>query len=150
MPLFSPSSCEAVQRVPHTLSLFFRDIQVNKSLFFLLLLFFFFLILVDRKKKKKWNLKRKRRLVGKKKKEGTCFLAGLTRRLLVHVHLLAGLHGLRQEALRVLQALQRAAARLLRLLLFGDLGGLVLDLARTGEGAVDLTHDDGSPEDVLK
>jgi hypothetical protein len=66
----------------------------------------------------------------------------LTRGLLVHVHLLSGLHSLRQEALRVLQALQRTATRLLRLLLLGDLGGLVLDLARTGEGAVDLTHDE--------
>ena len=81
--------------------------------------------------------------------KGSRILAGLTRRLLVHVHLLAGLHGLRQEALRVLQALQRAATRLLRLLLFGDLGSLVLDLARTGEGAVDLTHDDGSERNCM-
>lgn len=67
-------------------------------------------------------------------------LASLTWGLLVHrdLHARGGL--LRQEATVVLQALQSAATGLLRLLLLGDLGGLVLHLTRTCEGAVDLAH----------
>ena len=51
-----------------------------------------------------------------------------------------GLGGVGDVALVVLEALEGATAGLLGLLLLGDLGGLVLDLTGTSEGAVDLTH----------
>jgi len=61
-----------------------------------------------------------------------------------------GLGGVGDVALVVLEALEGATAGLLGLLLLGDLGGLVLDLTGTSEGAVDLTHFDTKASDKKK